>query len=371
MKKELAVSRPLSQQPALVLWALYVFLIPFYVFASGLPQPSDLLVLVVFPLSLLGWNGKLLKGTPRVIRALIWFTLWTAAVNYAWALFTGKWTGLKDYLVYPVFYAFNVAVFSSGVILYQRYRDRFLRLTAYALFASVIFQVAASFAIGGHQLRGTMFFNNPNQLGYYALLAATLIAIVHRRLRLGTLIVGVGLTGCAYLALISASRAALGGIAVLVILLVFSNLRVILLATAAAVALISVGGPVSNAIDASAQRALQGKDNGKTFAEERGYDRLWRFKEYMVVGAGEGDNVRFDPPNREHELHSSFATVLFSYGIVGCVLFLMFVGRLMKGSSFRAAAMLAPVAIYTTAHQGLRFTLLWVLLAVFVALKEQ
>jgi len=362
--------RGLTQRPALLLWALYVFLIPFYVFNSGLPQPSDFLLLIVIPLSMYRWSGKLLRGTMPVIRILVWFTLWTALVNYGWAFFTGRWTAFNDYMVYPLFYAFNVGVFYAGSILYQRYRDQFLRLTVYAIFASVMVQVAASFLIRSVLLRGALFFNNPNQLGYYALIAATMIAIANRRLRFSGLLVGIGFTGCAYLALISASRAALGGIGVLVVMLVFSDLRVILLSTIAAIALVSVGGPVAKAIDASELRALQDKRNGRTFAEDRGYDRVWRFKEYLVVGAGEGDFARFDRADRAHELHSSFATVLFSYGIVGTLLFVLFAVGVVRGSTFRAAAMLGPIGLYMAAHQGLRFTLVWVLLAVFFSLRD-
>ena len=71
-----------------------------------------------------------------------------------------------------------------------------------------------------------------------------------------------------------------------------------------------------------------------------------------------------------HEIHSSAATVLFSYGVVGATLFIVFIVRLMRGASLRSAMMLLPPVIYTVAHQGLRFSMLWIVLAVFAIVKE-
>ncbi|MGE5184921.1 MAG: hypothetical protein ACM31C_22790 [Acidobacteriota bacterium] len=358
--------------PALLAWALHVLLVPFYVLPSGLPQPSDLLVLVVVPLAMLGWNGRLAIRSVRIVRVLTWFTLWVTVVNLGWAAVLGKWSEPKDYLIFPFFYIFDLGIFVAVLILFERYREVFIRITLYAVFAAVLFQVAASYVMPGSQLRGSLFFNNPNQLGYYVLLAATLVALTQRRVGLSMITASIALTGCAYLALISASRAAVGGIAMLLCLLLISNVRVIILACIAAFALVNAGGPIDHAIEASKQRAMQGPNpNRGDFLEERGYDRMWDYKEYMVLGAGEGDNVRFTTdPRKAHELHSSFATVLFSYGIPGAVMFVMLVFGILRGASARGAVMLAPTTVYMFAHQGLRFTFFWVILAIFVELQD-
>jgi hypothetical protein len=113
------------------------------------------------------------------------------------------------------------------------------------------------------------------------------------------------------------------------------------------------------------------RQSHKTFAEERGYDRIWTYREYILTGAGEGDVNRFrDTPNGPGEVHSSFPTVLFSYGIVGMILFGTFAWRVLKGATPRAWLMLLPTLAYSSAHNGLRFTMLWVLLAIFVIVKR-
>ncbi len=360
----------LARRPPLFLWCVVVLLTPFYVLPSGLPQPGDLLVLPLIPAALIGWNGKLNKNFTKVLRSLALFVIWVCLVNYAWVIAIGNFAILKSYAIFPIYYVYNAAVVLVAFVLYQRYGDNLLRGTMYVTLAAVVFQVAASFFYRAGIYRGNLFFNSPNQLGFYALLAASIIAMLQRRLSFGLFRAAAGLTGCAYLAMLSGSRAAIGGIAILLFLLVFANPRVIIIASLAALGLITVGGPVADAISAVERRVSTDRNPKLSFAEERGYDRLWKHPEHLALGAGEGDVTRFqDQKHSPGELHSSFATVLFSYGIVGLVLFLIFLFRLGQGSSLRLLAMLLPTLSYTLAHNGLRTTQLWVLLAFFVILK--
>jgi hypothetical protein len=362
------------REPALLAWAIHIFLIPLYVFRSGVPQPGDLFIFILVPVALYRWNGKLPKPSREALRPLLWFTLWVCTVNYTWALITANFApvGPDSYLLYPIYYIYNVLAFLVALVLYRRFGDVFLRLTVYAIMATVYIQVAVSFVMRSAVARGTLFFNNPNQLGYYALLAATLIALTHRRLRFRLISSGIALTCCGYLAMISASRAAAGGIAILLILLVFSNPKIILMSCLATAGLVAIGGPVTEAIEASQERVLNHPDNHRTFFEERGYDRIWAHKEYLVLGAGEGGLSRFyDGPHILVEIHSSAGTIIFSYGAVGAILFITFCVRVVRGSRRREMLMLVPPLLYTIAHQGLRFTVLWVLFAVFIAIKDE
>jgi len=361
----------LLRHPALLVWCLYVAATPFYIAPNGLPQPGDALIFVLVPAALASWNGRLNRTLGAPLRPLFWFIAWVFVVNYGWAVILWKFDRFKDYIAYPIFYTFNALVFLSALILYQRHKDTFLRLTAYTVLATVVFQVVASFFFSRKEgFRDSLFFNSPNQLGYYALLAACLIVLTQRKLNFGLVKSAIGVTGCAYLAVLSTSRAAIAGIAFLMFLLLFSNPRLIILASLAAVGLTTLGGPVKRAIDDAQRRStLSSRDSG--FAEERGYDRLWKFKEYLVLGAGEGDHRRFDTRVQAREIHSSAAGVFFSYGIVGVALFVLFVVRLVRGATLRLSIMLIPPLIYTVAHQGLRFTMLWIVLAIFIALKAQ
>jgi len=229
----------------------------------------------------------------------------------------------------------------------------------------------ASFFYRGNYYRGQLFFNSPNQLGYYALLSACLFAMSQRPLGISRVRASIGVTCCAYLAILSASRASVAGISVLLFVLLFSNPRTIILATLASIAVVNLGGPITHAITTAQERAIKDRDPNTPFSEERGYDRLWHYPEYIVTGAGEGACERFVSQPGEHarELHSSFGAVIFSYGIVGVVLFMLFAFRAVRGAPLRMSLMLVPALMYTVAHQGFRFTTFWVVLAAFVVLK--
>ncbi|HEX4354826.1 MAG TPA: hypothetical protein VHZ95_17970, partial [Polyangiales bacterium] len=329
------------------------------------------LVFLLVPAALLARDRRLDRTTWATVRALLWFTLWVALVNYAWAFVLWKWDRLKDFIIHPFFYAFNAALFYSGLVIARRDREAFLRITMFVVYFSIAVQLVASFIYRTEMYRENGFFNSPNQLGYFALLAACLFALTQRPLGFPRWITGLGIACCAYLSVLSASRSALAGIAILLFIQLFSSPRTIILASLAAIALTSLGGPLSNAIDAAEERSQSISRHG-TFSEERGYDRIWNNPEYLITGAGEGEYQRFVKPG-EHgrELHSSFGSVLFAYGILGVVLFFAFIARVFRGTSLRDKAILVAGLSFALAHQGLRFTMFWVVLVVFVVLKQR
>jgi hypothetical protein len=364
--------RELARNPALIVWVLFLVLSPVYVVASGLPQPGDWLVLILLPITLFTWNGALERDSSRMVRALVWFTVWVVVINYGWALVLWKWRQPKDFLIHPFFYFFNSAVFLCALVIARRNREAFLRITIEVVFFTIFIQVAASFFYRADFYRGQVFFNSPNQLGYYALLSACLFAMAQRPLRISRIKAAIGITSCAYLAVLSASRASVAGILILLLVLFLTNPRTIIIASLAAVGVVSLGGPISNAIEVSQTRATHDRDPKTSFAEERGYDRIWRNPEYLLTGAGEGAYERFvfRPGEARRELHSSFGSLLFSYGIVGLTLFGVFAVRVVRGAALRMSLMLVPALVFTVAHQGLRFTMFWVVLAAFVILKS-
>ncbi|MEO8702136.1 MAG: hypothetical protein ABI867_18985 [Kofleriaceae bacterium] len=370
-----------ASEPTLVVWAIYLLLVPFYVFKSGLPQPGDMFILVLVPIALRGWNGRMSNAARLAFRPLLVFTIWVCVVDYAWAIGLGNFDlfGRDTFILFPIYYIYNAFIFLSAILLYRRFGDAFLRLTVEVVLVTIYVQAATSLVFQSTAVRGSLFFNSPNQLGYFALLAASLIALTHRRLKMKLVSTCAALSCCAYLALISASRASVLGIAILFALIVFTNPRVIIVTSIIAVIVLMVGGPISDALESTQQRVLADNSARGGFFEERGYDRIAEHPEYLMFGAGEGGLARFDSTSRSRdrmgrpraiEIHSSFGMIVFSYGIIGSLVFMLFMWRIIKGAPLRLSMMLLPPMLYTIAHQGLRFTMLWVLLAIFVCLKE-
>lgn len=360
------------RDPPLTLWALYIFFLPVYIFPSGVPQPGDLLVLLLLPASLFGWSGRMARTASRPMKALVRFIVWGIVLNYAWMIILGKFGffGKDTFLLVPIFYIYNAVILLSVLVLHERYGDRFLWLSLNMVLITVVAQVLLSFVVGGGSHRQTVLFNNPNQLGLYALLSANILAFGRRRMGFGTLKSSIGLLACLFLALISASKAALAGSAILFALSVLNNPRTIMLVGLAMVGLLSFSNPITQTMERSRNRIEEKQEMG--FLDSRGYDRIWNHKEYWVIGAGEGGLSRFADTSviGDHELHSSAGTLFFCYGLVGVVLFASFLLRVIEGTSLRNALLLSPALAYSLAHQGLRFTLFWILIGLFIGLKK-
>jgi hypothetical protein len=98
---------------------------------------------------------------------------------------------------------------------------------------------------------------------------------------------------------------------------------------------------------------------------ERGYDRIWEHPEYLLYGAGEGGPERFT--SYANEIHSTFATVLHSYGFLGFFLFISLLWLIFRRAERRHLAYFMPLCLYGVTHQGLRDTLLWVFFGIVLA----
>jgi hypothetical protein len=364
----------LIHDPALLLWCLYLCLVPYYVFYSGLPQPGDMLVLLLVPVALRAWNGRLDRTARRPLSTLIAFTLWVLLINWGWAVLVGNFAlfGPDTFVVFPIYYVYNTAVFLVVCVLYQRYGVRFLWLTLHVVFFTVLVQVASSLVLHRTGGRGALFFNNPNQLGFFALVCASLIALGKRAIGFGALKSGLCLTMCCYLALLSASRAAVIGCAMLLAFTLISNPKQIVVVGVVILGLAAVGGPVIDAFGQTQDRLALDRYPHLSFFEERGYDRILAHKEYWLLGAGEGGTSRFADTTLigASEIHSSAGTLFFCYGIIGVVIFVMFLSRVVEGAPLATKLILIPTLAYTIAHQGLRSTSVWILFAVFVCVKH-
>jgi hypothetical protein len=366
-------TRTLLRDPLLRAWGAFIVLFPMYILPSGLPQPADAVLLVLMPFVLQRWSGRLGKPQRRAVFALLAFAAYTTISAVVWSLWLGTISiNLRiGFLLSPVFYIYNALVFVMGLALYQLRGPRFIEITVRAAVVSVLIQVPLSFVFGHHSLlRSTGMFNNPNQFGYYAVLSASIIVLGQRRAGLTALHSAVGVVACSYLALISASKAGLAATALILIVSLITRIRTVIFASViAAVALLAID-PQGDTVNRTLERI--NTDKSYDFAEERGYDRIAQHPEHWVLGAGEGAYYRYADTGKigEHELHSSAGTIFFCYGIVGSAVFLWFFFQLVRIAKLRQMIMLGPVVAYGLSHQGMRVTLLWIFLALFVSLAD-
>ena len=342
---------------------LYLVTKPFYFFPSGGPQLAD----AVIP-CLVAW--LLFRGTPapspRSVGALFWgtcFVLWAGCVNVFYAV----WLADASMLKMPVFLLFNLAVFAICLLLADRYGDRFFRCVLIASAAALFLQAFLSLFVQSPTRRQILFFNNPNQLGYWSLLAASIFFLCAERIRVQPLLKAAVAAVSFYLVALSLSKAAILSAVVLYALVYGLRLRQL----AVGLGLVILGLIAMQGTDLYENLAwrlgnigAQGDDN----LAIRGYAWLWEFPEYLVLGAGQGAYERFRGWRMGIEFHSTLGSLLFSYGIVGLGLFGAFLWKILQSAGPYRFSFLVPAFLYGVTHQGLRFSVFWALFAMVASI---
>lgn len=356
------------------MWALHLFLTPLYIFRSGLPQPGDFFVIVPAMLAALFFiaGNKARPAGPFLPLAL--FVVLTGLVNMVHAAVMGDAGFLKS----TVFYVFNALVFGFGCLLFNEDPRGTARATYYAIGLSLLVQLVVVMAAPMHGLvRESGWFNNPNQLGYWALLSLACIAVLRRH---GTLtVLDIVLCAAAFLlGLFSTSKAALACFVVLVPLMLLGPqsrtlIRLVILTAAFAGMAFSVvhWGGVSgvvneiHVVDKTIERFAQLGQDPDDSLEGRGYGRITDHPSYLLFGAGEGGYERFtNGLFKSLELHSGLGTVLFCYGFAGLFLMMWFFTSVMRHAGWYEIVIGILPLLYGLTHQNMRFTTFWVLLAV-------
>ena len=351
-------------------WLLYLMLSPLYIFGKGLPQPADYLIFLFgYPSLMLA----IIKHHGPVSKVFLFgalFAVLTMAVNLIHFTFLPNDRLLK----HSVYYAFNFCAFLYTLTIFRQSPEVMNRLTYIAVAAAVVFQTFYAPFFGGIDLfRNTGTFNNPNQLAYWALLSMAILVILKRD-RPFTLL-DLALFGMLYyLQTLSLSKAGLIVSALMAPLILFvPNMP----GTGRMIGLFAIlAFLVTQAMDPETlQRRLTQIDQftavvnrienigqeGDDSAAGRGYDRLIKYPQYLIFGAGEGAFFRFGIGAQE--IHSGIATLIFCYGITGAVFFFLFLYATFRKLPTQYGLLLMMVFLFGIPHQNIRFTYFWVFLA--------
>ncbi|MCB9662870.1 MAG: hypothetical protein H6732_02065 [Alphaproteobacteria bacterium] len=342
-----------------VLWTLGVLSSPFLVFRSGLPQPSDFLLLGAM-LSLAVYNrGRFVwpKESAGFVGFLSAFALYLGMVGLTWSALTQN---VKP-AIGTVFHLYNGFIALGVMAMFQRYGPRLVWVLTTMPAVALVLELVLGMLFYRHtSVRASLTFHNPNSLAHFAVVScATYFAVPTSMKRplwqeLGVLLVAFQLT------VLSASR---GGMLALVPLAIQVGMRDQRSRTALLVAGgVGVLGATYLAPDLlePALRRLGNLEGG------RGYSRILEHPWLLVFGAGEGRSNEFRGAYAGHEIHSLPGTIFFSYGIVGSVLFMGMLWQLvLLGRSSLVLALAAPMAFGLT-HNIIRQTDFWVLISLLM-----
>ena len=352
------------------LWIVFMVSSAFYVFRSGLPQPSDWVMATIGVLLFLGGNLAMPKTYPAVLKAMIWFVGYVCLVNLMWFLITQK----TEFLIFSVFYVFNLGASIVFWSLYRKMGDRILSYTAFAILVSVFVQsviILLDFSMTGANTRFVGTFNNPNQLAHFGILMASICTILSRANRipkaLSRFFMPICYLGNIHAVNASLSRGGLMAMALAIVLGLMRNVKMAILFCLLGIVVIA-SGTFSQKIDSTFDRIRArfqignfGMQNDVEFWARNGIQRMWANPQYLLLGAGEGYIQRFESTHGiYYEIHSSIGTVIFSYGAIGFLLVLRIFWPIFKK---RKSAMLfiVPVIAFGTTHNGLRQTEVWLI----------
>lgn len=333
---------------------LYLLFTPIYLFEPGTPQPADLfLVLSFVAINLIRPSLNLKNVIPVVL-----LFAWVAFVNLSWSLLEQD----ARIMFNTLFYVNSLLVIAMFIRLY-RYPG-FGEVIFWGFFSAMSIQLILLFlgasVFSGTRMSGT--FNNPNQLGYFAVLAAS-FSVFLKDFKRAALFVLALIVAC-----MSLSKAAIAAVIFASIYFFSLNWKNFIYLPVALIVLSSVY--FNTDLYTSVEARFINMDTDDSL-EGRGYDRIVEFPHLTILGAGEiGSHARFyEGKQRDKEFHSSFGTLFFSYGVVGITIFGFILLRATPMN--REMFLLGAPFVYGLAHNGLRWPLIWVLVALFMIKKVQ
>jgi hypothetical protein len=364
------------------LLASFIVLFPFYVLPSGVPQPSHAILALACALSAAPIVAMFRTPDRAVLIPLALFIAYTAIVNgyYSFSL-NAQDSSLRSLPIARTAYlAFNGGLFAVFLLHMRQGGTRELRFLVACLVGGVAVLAAISMVYPvWHNGRLTASFNNPNQLGYYALIVLTAGLAYSLRGGMSIPVTAAMTAACVYLIARSLSVAAIGALLLTWVLVGIQALRT---RRSLAVALLLSFVPLAalgwftrgEAVLAGLERRSEQLERlSKYFARDRHLTWLIEYPEHLILGAGEGAAERFytsrrgdteDGTNGGAEVHSTLGVVLFAYGIPGTALFLLFLWRVVRADPAHALTLVVPLLAYGLAHNGLRFSFFWFCLAV-------
>lgn len=351
-----------------LVFGLGVALSQFYIFASGVPQPAHyLLMLAILPTvlripafsSTTGNNGL-------VFRILILYIIF---INSIYALIYLN----SDFLASSVYTIFGILVFYQTWMICLKSKSSEMLLMHMAGLGLGLLFLLAFLGIGEYRYssRYNAFFNDPNQMAFWALCISAVLIANRDVAKISKPII---LLFCTFVIVKSASRSGLVGALFLIIGFIVSatfDIKEKSSPKKIFVGLFSLILAISFAyviyyLDMDAVDFLLSRADNTDAAEQadiRGYTRILQFPEYIITGAGQGMDLRFNSFGTE--IHSTPAGILFYYGIAGFLLFLMLLFFILRDLKLHEKILFIAPLMYSFSTFGFRTPIFWFYLGGF------
>ncbi|WP_270428626.1 O-antigen ligase family protein [Acinetobacter johnsonii] len=345
----------------ILLISLGFFFSQFYILPSGLPQPAHIFItLSFFMFVFLNTKLKIVEAKP-----LILFVCYVVFVNIYCTFLIGD----LSFIVSTVYWIFNLILFLVLLNLKFEYIEKFFNYLRFIIPLSLMIGLVIWVMGAGRydfNPRYNGYFNDPNQMAFWVLCSCAVGLILFNKLKYKILIYSLSF----FLILLTMSRSASLGLLILTFGLVFQHkgrldLKIIFsllslfFAIAVFLVLLKLGF-----LESIITRFSEGIESNDQQVSDRGFNNLINYPQYLFFGAGQGAYYRFSPTN--HEIHSTWIGILFYYGIIGFVLFLVFLFNIFKKLNFAEKIIFLGPMFYGFFTYNVRTLVFWFLIAVFL-----
>lgn len=359
------------------LLVLYMMLKPLYILNDSPIQIADLILLfnIVF---IIITKHKISILYPEKIFSVI--ILYQLVINiFSYFIYRGETLESFSLLKNNLYYIFNLLVMIYISTLIDFFGEKIIKgITKGLTLSMIIILIGLILNIGTS--RNSSFFNNPNQLGYYSLIVITstlLLQNFYNDFQKGICIT-IGILSI----LMCVSKAAI--IAVIVLYTMYYSTRKRLRKSikinvkkgffALCLLILGIGLilkfkdillPYTNVLFQRVEPLLKGESN---LGSGRGYNRIKEIGLKIFYGVGEGAFYRFETM-RGNETHSSYITIIISYGIIGFGMYILFFKEIIRKKYLEFFIIFSGVLVYWLSHNGLRTSLVWILFVIMYEIK--
>lgn len=359
-----------------------------YIWESGTIQLSELLIIFLLGILFVKYRFSIIINK-KILRWLYLFgglVLYTMLINVLWSIVCAS-KGYSNIIIKPTaFYLFELLISFTIILMNNLIGTKALEhvLINGFFYASIITAVGCVQSVIIGNGRTTAFFNNPNQLGLFAVVLITFVIYekknISRYKKTFMFLIGIIAN------LLSLSKAGIISVVVLVIfnILWLSNEKKSIILFKRLFALLIALSTIYLVFFSSSELVLNNNilfkvririvnmmdEPDSSLGEGRGYNRVLEMGQHILYGMGEGNFTRFHSLSGG-EVHSLYVNFFVSYGIIGMIILIALVFRCFSyGKTFwNDLILFSGILLFGITHNCIRNTLIWILLAIMLVKK--
>lgn len=365
---------------------LFVFfaLLPRYFFPSGDVQPVDVVIIILMVAVTIKKRHKIFDSFSIYLLPFMPYLFWLMILGLFFQINdTSSFQYIISFIQFYYFYLILFLFFNIFSIVIENHDLPYLCFCLLIGVLSPFIVVAVDF-----NNRNSLSFNNPNQLGYYAILMFTMTLIILNKKKVfgfgkfvylaGGLIIIV----CHIMAFLCVSRSSLfatGLLDLILLLIVYKNINLgtKIFITIMVGLILSFGAALwqLDPLEIKGGKNIQSNTPLKRFEEKKLFDEddfqgrfqfLNKYNDSTEILIGTSGRLN----KKNLEVHNAVLGIFYNYGVIGGFLFFSALALTLIKLKFSLFDYIffIPIGLYNMSHYGLRFRCLWVTLAFLLAI---